>query len=145
MCVLPSLIPVSCTRWANIESLFFVGFRPWPVAGVGGGHVKAVSGCCLSGIILTQQLTLAIPSDFALCLSRAGVQILFPGADTRSFFVNSASIVVVLKVTSTEELRIGKTLGRPTLAALELPLAQYVATERVLSPGGRENTCECRD
>jgi hypothetical protein len=76
-----------------------------------------------------------MPNDFALCLSRAGVQILFPGADTRSFFVNSASIVVVLKVTSTEELRIGKTLGRPTLAALELPLGQYVTTERVLSPG----------
>jgi hypothetical protein len=46
-----------------------------------------------------------------------------------------ASIVVVLKVTSTEELRIGKLLGRRTLAALGLALGQYVTTERVLSPG----------
>src|SRR6516164_2431848 len=82
---IPSRIRMSCTRWANIESPFFGGFRPWPVAGVGGGHVKAVSGSCLSGNILTQQLTLAIPSDFALCLSRAGVQVLFPGADKGSF------------------------------------------------------------
>lgn len=71
---------------------------------------------------------------------------LFPEADTRSpFCADRTSIVVVLEVTSTEELRIGKTLGRRAVAALELPLAQYVATERVLSPGGRENTCECRD
>jgi hypothetical protein len=52
---------------------------------------------------------------------------------------------VVLKIISTEELRIGKILGRRTLVALELLLAQYVAFEHVLSPGGRENTCEGRD
>lgn len=102
----------------------------------GGGHVKAVSGRCLTGDIWTQQLTVAIPNDFALCLPGAGAQDLFPDADTRSpFCAKRASIVVVLKVTSTEELRIGKILGRRILAALELPLAQYVATERVLSPG----------
>jgi hypothetical protein len=41
---------------------------------------------------------------------------------------------MVLKATSTEELRIGKLLGRRTLAALGLALGQYVITERVLSP-----------
>jgi len=85
MCVLPSLRQVSCTRWANIESLFFEGFRPWASGRVGGGHVKAASGSCLSGNIWTQQSTFAMPSDFAVCLSWAGLQVLFPGADTRSF------------------------------------------------------------
>jgi hypothetical protein len=103
---------------------------------VGGVHVKAVSGSCLSGNIWTPQLTFAMPNDFALCLSRAGAQVPFPGADTRSpFLCQQASIVVVLKVTSIEELRIGKLLGRRTLAALGLALGQYVTTERVLSPG----------
>jgi hypothetical protein len=102
MCVLPSLIPVSCTQWANIESLFFRGSDTVYLRGR-GAHVKAVSGRCLTGNIWTQQLTVAIPNDFALCLRGAGAQ------------------------------------------DLEPPLAQYVATERVLSPGGRENTCECRD
>jgi hypothetical protein len=102
MCVLPSLIRVSCTQWANIESLFFGGSDAVYLRG-GGAHVKAVSGRCLTGNIWAQQLTVAIPNDLALCIPGAGEE------------------------------------------DLEPPLAQYVATERVPSPGGRENTCECRD
>jgi|SRR5215470_8057689 len=48
MCVLPSLIPVSCTRWANTESLFFGGFRPWPVA----GWVEDMSKLCLADVLV---------------------------------------------------------------------------------------------
>ena len=102
MCVLPSLIPVSCTHWANTESLGFGSSVAVYLRG-GGGHVKPVSGRCLTGNIWTQQLTVAIPNDLVLCLSGAGAQ------------------------------------------DLEPPLAQYVATERVHSPGSRENTCERRD
>ena len=74
------------------------------------------------------QLSAAIPNDFALCLPGSGtVDLLFPDADTRSSFCAN------------------RALGRRTVAALELPLAQYVATERILSPGGRGNTCEWRE
>jgi hypothetical protein len=73
MCVLPSLIRVSCTQWANIESLVFGGSDAVYLRG-GGAHVKAVSGRCLTGNIWTQQLTVAIPNDLALCIPGAGAQ-----------------------------------------------------------------------
>jgi hypothetical protein len=77
MRVLPSLIPVSCTHWANIESLFFGGSDAVYLRG-GGAHVKAVSGRCLTGNIWTQQLTVSIPNDLALCIPGAGAQDLKP-------------------------------------------------------------------
>jgi hypothetical protein len=86
MYVLPSLIPLSCTHWANIERLFFGGSDTVYLRG-GGGHVKAVSGRCLTGNIWTQQLTVAIPNDFALCLPGAGAQDLFPDADYEISFL----------------------------------------------------------
>src|SRR5215469_1705370 len=45
---LPSLIPVSCTRWANTESPLFGGFRPWPVA----GRVEDMSNLCLAAALV---------------------------------------------------------------------------------------------
>lgn len=109
---------------------------------VGGGHVKAASGSCLSGDIWTQQLTFAMSNDFALWLPGAGPQDLVPDL-IRDFLIicaNRASIVVVLKVTSTEERRIGKDPGSNYTGSFRTTLALYVATERVLSPGGREST-----
>ena len=97
MCVLPSLIPVSCTRWANIERPIFRRFRPGLVA----GWVKDMSKLCLAAVLVAiygHNTTLAVQNDFALCLSRADVQVIFLDADTRSPFCgNKASIVVILK------------------------------------------------
>lgn len=144
MCVLRSLIRVSCTHWANIESLVFGGLDAVYLRGA-----EDMSKLCLADVLLAiygHNNSLPRSQMISRCASGAGAQDPFPDADTRSPFVpTGAPVVVVLKVTSTEELRIGKILGRRTLAALEPPLAQYVGTEHVLSPGGRDNTCEWRD
>ena len=83
-----------------------------------------------------------MPNDFALCQSRAGVQVVFPGADTRFVLCQQRLYPVVLEIPSTEELRIGKTLGRTTLAALELPLDSMSLLSAFFLRDGREDTCE---
>ena len=145
MCVLPPLIPVSCTRWANIERPIFRRFRPWLVA----GWVEDMSKLCLAAVLVAiygHNNSLLRSQMISGCarLGRAHKSS-FQTLIQDLFCANRASIIVVLKVISTEELRIGKILGRGTLAGVELPLAQYLATECVLSSSGREDTCQCRN
>src|SRR5215471_19970000 len=135
MCVLPPLIPVSCTRWANIERPIFRRFRPWLVA----GWVEDMSKLCLAAALVAiyghnNSLLRCQMISRCACLEQAyksSFQALIRDLFLCQQHLHHCGFEGHLDRRTEDR----KDLGSTYTGSFRTTIGQYVTTERVLSPG----------